>query len=48
MGERRVIKLETISKPGTMDMNGINFAYLHFIFLNDKIRTEKVTNVKKN
>ena len=27
-------------------LKNINFAYLHFIFLNDKIRTEKVTNVK--
>ena len=27
--------------------NCINFAYLHFIFLNDKVRTEEVTNVKK-
>lgn len=29
-------------------LKNINFDYLHFIFLNDKVRTEEVTNVKKN
>lgn len=28
MGERRVIKLETISKPGTMDMNDIGIKHV--------------------